>query len=105
MPMIVRWELLATKFLKSETADCNQLSIWMVANQFKLNAQKTHVMLMGTDLRLRNLQEELSVTMDGIRLKQSDSKSEVLLGIHIQSNLKWTQQIMSLVKKLKVRLV
>ena len=87
------------------TTDCDRLSDWMVVNQFKLNAQKTHVMLMGTDLRLRNLQEELIVTMDGIRLKQSDSKSEVLLGIHIQSNLKWTQQIMSLVKKLQVRLV
>ena len=43
----------------------------MGANSFKLNADKTHFMVMGTSIRLQNMLEELVVEMDGVRLEES----------------------------------
>ena len=42
--------------------------------------------------------------MDGIRLEESAEKSEELLGIKIQCNLKWSNQIEALKSKLSSRL-
>ena len=39
---------------------------WMNSNQFKLNAGKTHLLTLGTEARLRNLDDKVDVTMDGI---------------------------------------
>ena len=52
----------------------------MYGNTFKLNADKTHFLVMGTSERLR-VTEQLSVEMDGVALKESVEKSEVLLGL------------------------
>ena len=76
----------------------------MQANSFKLNADKTHFMTMGTSARLQNMEEELVVMMDGVTLEASPEKSEELLGVQIQVNLKWSQQIESLTSKLKTRI-
>ena len=84
--------------------DCEQLNLWMQSNRFKLNADKTHFMIVGTSARLQQLQEELVVTMDGTRLEKSVDKSEELLGIKIQCNLKWSNQIEVLKSKLSSRL-
>ena len=86
------------------TRDCDQLSCWMQANSFKLNADKTHFMTMGTSARLQNMEEELVVMMDGVTLEASPEKCEELLGVQIQVNLKWSQQIESLTSKLKTRI-
>ena len=84
--------------------DCGELSEWMHGNSFKLNADKTHFMIMGTSARLQNMEEELVVVMDGVRLKESVEKSEVLLGVTMQCDLKWSMQIEALAGKLKKRL-
>ena len=42
--------------------------------------------------------------MDGVTLEASPEKSEKLLGVQIQVNLKWSQQIESLTSKLKTRI-
>ena len=42
--------------------------------------------------------------MDNIVLEQSKKVSEVMLGVHIQNDLKWSCQIKSLSNKLKTRL-
>ena len=42
------------------------------------------------------MEDHLCVEMDGIKLKESEDKSEELLGITMQSNLKWSQQIINL---------
>ena len=86
------------------TTDCSNLSNWMVANQFKLNAGKTHFLTMGTKERLRNLGPELKVEMDGVTLKESKDKRELLLGIIIQNDLDWSEQVKALLIKLKQRL-
>ena len=75
----------------------------MQANKFKLNAGKTQFMVMGTAERLQKV-EELNVVMDGVLLEESVEKSELLLGVIMQCNLKWSLQIEALVKKLKKRL-
>ena len=84
--------------------DCDQLSEWMQANRFKLNADKTHFLTMGTSIRLQNMEEQLEVVMDGVRLEESVEKSEVLLGVTVQCDLKWSLQIKELTAKLKKRL-
>ena len=85
------------------TENCRRVSSWMVENRFKLNANKTHFLLVGTQERLR-ITEQPSITMDGIILKENSDKCELLLGVKIQSNLKWTKQIAWLVGKLKTRI-
>ena len=67
----------------------------------KLNAGKTLFLTMGTKERLRNLGPELKVEMDGVILKD---KRELLLGIIIQNDLDWSEQVKALLKKLKQRL-
>ena len=87
------------------TRDCGQLSDWMLANRFKLNANKTHFLVMGTANKLRNMvEEQVVVEMDGLQLEKSTEKSEMLLGIKMQCDLKWSEQVNALVSKLKARL-
>ena len=85
------------------SSDCNQLSKWMDQNKFKLNADKTHFMVMGTAARLRGA-DQLDVVMDGVVLEESEEQHEVLPGVVIQSDLKWTLQLEELSAKLTKRL-
>jgi hypothetical protein len=85
------------------SSDCDQLSEWMHGNKFKLNADKTHFMIMGTAARLQII-EQLNVVMDEVVLEESVEKSEVLLGVVMQCDLKWSLQIEALTGKLKKRL-
>ena len=85
------------------TGDCDQLSKWMEGNKFKLNAGKTHFMIMGTSARLQ-VTDKFSVTMDGVELEESLENKETLLGVTMQCNLKWSFQIEDLTSKLKTRL-
>ena len=85
---------------------CEAVRIWMAENQLQLNADKTHVMILGTDQRIRNLDvDQFKVQMNGVNLEESEGNHEVLLGCWIQSNLKWAKHITELSKKMKKRLV
>ena len=86
------------------TEDCRSLSDWMACNKFKLNAEKTHFLVVGTSRRLGALNEQLEVVMDGVTLKESEDQVETLLGIKIKCDLEWTMQVKVLVDKLKKRL-
>ena len=87
------------------TENCQKIVDWMSANLFKLNAEKTHILTVGTGERLKNLKDKVMVTMDGVLLEENIEKTELLLGCHLESNLKWTAQISVLTKKLRARLV
>ena len=87
------------------TADCAKVVNWMASNQFKLNAGKTHLLTVGTRERLRNLDSQVSVVMDGVQITSSEEQSELLLGCELQPDLKWSIQIEKLLTKLKKRLV
>ena len=84
--------------------DCENLSDWMHGNSFKLNADKTHFLAMGTSQRLKTLDGQLEVVMDGVLLEESKDKYEVLLGVTMQCDVKWSEQVEKLVGKLKTRL-
>ena len=45
------------------SSDCDKLSEWMQGNKFKLNADKTHFMVMGTAERLQKV-DNLNVVME-----------------------------------------
>ena len=77
---------------------------WMEENRLKLNADKTHIMTLGTDRRLAMPGNKVTVNMDGILLEESIEKYETLLGCIIQPDLKWHKHILELLKKLKKRL-
>ena len=87
------------------TEDCARVSDWMRSNRLKLNPDKTHLMTIGTSQRLLNLPNKVRVQMDNIWLEEDKEKCELLLGCHIQENLKWHKQIYSLLSKLRKRLV
>ena len=70
----------------------------------KLNADKTHLMTVGTKERLRLQNSKVEVVMDGISLTESKDKVETLLGCQIEPGLKWHKQVDELLKKLQKRL-
>ena len=86
------------------TQDCKTVADWMAGNRLKLNADKTHLLTVGTGARLRVQQSKVSVSMDGIYLRESVDGSESLLGCQIQRDLKWHAHIDTLLKKLQLRL-
>ena len=80
--------------------DCSRLSHWMMTNKFKLNADKTHFMVVGSEARLTRV-PAFQIYMDGVMLTEASGKKETLLGIIIQKNLKWSSQVDALTSKLK----
>ena len=86
------------------TNEGKKVSDWMLANKLKLNADKTHLLTVGTQQRLSTLPNPPQVYMDGILIEEGKEKSELLLGCYIQSNLKWHVQVENLLSKLKTRL-
>ena len=75
------------------TSDCEKVSDWMRQNKLKLNPDKTHILTMGTQERLKGLQTTVKVTMDNVTLVEDPDKFGLLLGCFIHSNLKWHHQI------------
>ena len=85
------------------TENCARVVSWMEENGLKLNASKTHILTVGTNRRLQRQENIVQVEMDGIILKESESKVETLLGYKIQVDLKWHSHINEVLKKLKCR--
>ena len=86
------------------TRNCELVSEWMMGNKLKLNADKTHLMTVGTRERLQLQNSQVVVMMDGFKLEESEDKVETLLGCEIEPTLKWHKQIEMLLKKLRKRL-
>ena len=85
------------------TGDCKSFSNWMGQNKFKLNVEKTNLLVVGTAARLNRI-PCLEIQMDSEVLQEKPSKTECLLGIIVQEDLKWSSHIEHLCKKLKQRL-
>ena len=64
--------------------------MWMQENLLSLNVDKTHLLITGTNQRLRraNLQEDLDMHMGSFDLAQSNVQSENLLRVTIRADLK-----------------
>ena len=77
-------------------ANCNSVSRWMKSNKLKLNAEKSHVITVGTNDRLKNLVNTVQVVIDGSTVYEAPCKQELLLGFYLSSDLKWQKQIENL---------
>ena len=86
------------------TENCDLVSNWMMSNKLKLNADKTHLMTVGTRARLQMQDSQVVVRMDGCTLQKSEEEYETLLGCQIEPTLKWHKQVEEVLKKLKKRL-
>ena len=86
------------------TKNCELVPTWMKENKLKLNADKTHLMTVGTSARLQLQDSQVEVMMDGFLLEESLDKVETLLGCQIEPSLKWHKQVDDLLKKLQKRL-
>ena len=86
------------------TESCRTVSEWMMGNKLKLNADKTHLMTVGTSRRLQSLETKVNVVMDGYTIEESSDKVETLLGVQIEPGLKWHKQVEEVLKKLRKRL-
>ena len=84
--------------------NCEVVSNWMEENKLQLNADKTHILTLGTQQRLKLPGNKVNVTMDGLVLQESPEQFETLLGCCIEPHLKWHKQITELLSKLKKRL-
>ena len=62
-------------------------------------------MTLGTEQKLQGIDNQLLVEMDGVNLKEAESRQELLLGCWFQSNLKWSKHVQEVCGKLKKRLV
>ena len=58
------------------TENCELVSTWMAGNKLKLNADKTHIMTVGTSTRLQMQSSQVRVVMDGFTLEESKDKVE-----------------------------
>ena len=76
----------------------------MVENRLKLNADKTHILTLGTQERLKLPGNKVTVTVDGYVLEESKEKFETMLGCSIEPSLKWHKQVKDLLAMLKTRL-
>ena len=79
---------------------CEDVSLWMLQNRLKLNNEKTHILTVGTSQRLRQ-SSSVHVSMNDVTLEESTNKYEQLLGLSVQSDLKWHQHVLNLQRKLK----
>ena len=86
------------------TENCAIVSNWMRGNKLKLNADKTHLLTVGTGARLRLQESKVVVKMDDVELQENNDKCEMLLGCYIESNLKWHRQVDFLMGRLQQRL-
>lgn len=86
------------------TENCATVSNWMRGNKLKLNADKTHLLTVGTGARLRLQESKVVVKMDDVELQENNDKCEMLLGCYIESNLKWHRQVDFLMGRLQQRL-
>ena len=86
--------------------NCTLVSEWMTENQLCLNADKTHLMVTGTSIRLKKMDiaNTIDIVMDGFKLEESEERFETLLGVQVQPDLKWSKHVEELKSKLKTRL-
>jgi hypothetical protein len=80
--------------LNSEMKNIHQ---WLLSNKLILNFEKTDYMIIETRQRLAKIQKNTSVSCGGKLLKQVYSKKT--LGVLIDNNLCWNEQIDNISKK------
>ena len=73
------------------TAQYKTISTYMAANKLVINADKTHLIVMGTKATARRREE---VTLQADQHAIIPSRTEKLLGGHVSEDLKWREHIL-----------
>ena len=82
--------------------ELNNVHNWLIANKLTINVSKTEYMLVGTRQRLSRNRYDSKIQIGGVDIKQvSTTKS---LGILVDKNLNWYQQVDSISKKVSKRI-
>ena len=80
-------DLLSSKLSEKFTV----MADYLTANKLKVNNDKTHLMLMCTSQRQRQIPRDFSMLAENYVVRVSES--ERLLGAYIQSNMKWLDHV------------
>ena len=79
-------------------ADLENISYWLAVNKLTLNMTKTEFLLIGSRQKLDTLAVAPNLELNETPIKQVDSVKS--LGILIDSNLTWKNQIEQITKKI-----
>ena len=77
--------------------DLNNIHQWIATNKLTLNVGKTEYMIIGTRQKLKNFSSEMNINIGGKNLTQVVSK--IVLGIIIDDQLRWDEQIDNITNK------
>ena len=78
-------------------ADLLNVSTWMSANKLTLNNNKTEFMVIGSNRRLGQIEQEPSICVGGVEIKKVNVAKS--LGLMIDDTLSWSAQIDKITKK------
>ena len=78
-------------------SELNNINQWLVANKLTLNVDKTEYMIIGTRQKLNHLSHDKEVHICEKKLKQVTSKK--VLGVTIDDQLSWEEQVDNISKK------
>ena len=82
--------------------DLNRIELWCKDNNMLINCNRTKCMSVGTMQKLAFQNQELSLTINFEQLQHS--ACEKLLGIKIDSNLNWKNQIDQICSKISSKI-
>ena len=73
------------------------LSDWLTTNKLSLNIVKTEFMVVGSRQRIKTLNNEIDIEINGNMVNQVTVKS---LGVHLDNHLMWSEHTDKLCKKI-----
>ena len=88
--------------LENLNADLLNVSTWMSANKLNLNNNKTEFMVIGSNRRLGQIEQEPSICVGDVEIKKVNVAKS--LGLMIDDILSWTAQIDKITKKVNLGL-
>ena len=83
-------------------ASLNEAAAWFSANRLVVNGSKSSAMLISTPLVLKHSKNLIQVKVDDVVLPYNTSSK--ILGVVVDSNLKWDQHINHICKKVNPKI-
>ena len=72
-------------------SELESLNKWLITNKVSLNIVKTEFMIIGSRQRIRNLNDEIDIELNGNIINKIDSVKS--LGVDIDNHLTWSVHI------------
>ena len=87
---------------RSLNEDLNTINNWCIQNNMLINPTKTTCMFIGTAQRIATVTNELNINLENQFIKNVNTQK--FLGIYIDNNLDWKQQVDHICKYINSRL-